>query len=169
MGIAFFYWDGTNPEKKQVDVIYGSLLRQLCLQTGFDRGEEVFRFCSDAMREEPKPTTGMLVSVLERIYSLFKDVYIILDGLDEFEYSGHLVDTLRCRRGCHVLVSSCYSKFMESVLWDASIIEMPVAQVTSDIARYLDWKMGHEKRFHRLRPDMTALIKQTLLEKSCGM
>ena len=168
VGVAFFYCDGTNPEKRKVEVMLGSLLQQFCRQLGFDRAEEEMRFCRDAM--EPKPTLEFFVTALERICRSFKDVYIILDALDEFEYIEHLLEVLRpCLRRCHVLVTSAYSQRMLWVLSrDASIIEVPLMDVTGAIGRYLDWKMSKEDRFRRIRPDMRKQIIETLVEKSHG-
>jgi len=166
-GVAFFYCDGTNPEKGKVDAILGSLLRQLCRQLGFD--PEEMRFFRDAMDVELKPTPGLLVAGLEK---LFKDVYIILDGLDEFEYIGYLVEVLRpCLGRCHVLVTSAYSQYMRRVLsrdaW-IQVIEVPIMHVTDAIGRYLDWKMSHEDRFRRIHTDMRNQIIEGLVEKSSG-
>ena len=167
-GVAFFYCDGTNPGKGKVEVILGSLLQQFCRQLGFDRAEEEMRFCRGVM--EPKPTLEFFVTALERICRSFKDVYIILDGLDEFGYIEHLVAVLRpCMGRCHVLVTSAYSQYMQGVLSrDASIMEVPIVHDTDAIGRYLDWKMTKEDRFRRIRPDMRKQIIETLVEKSHG-
>jgi len=82
--LAYFYFDFQNTKKQNVDILIRSLLRQLCageaqlpqgVQTMYDR------YKGAGLRPTVEELNLALLSLIDH---LGKEIYIIMDALDEF-------------------------------------------------------------------------------------
>jgi ankyrin repeat domain-containing protein 50 len=80
--ITFFYFDFSNPEKQCYDIFICSLIVQLSPQSNDTSKtlEKLYQHCGQGIQP---PSTDQLEKALEKIITVFQNVYILLDTLDE--------------------------------------------------------------------------------------
>lgn len=107
---------------------------------------------------------------LHVITEVFKDVYIVVDGLDQCRPRDDLISVLSriATSGLHVLVVSRMENDIGRAFAQKSKIQMDDNSVKMDIEKYIDAQLEGEK--WRLRcPPMKDTMKRRLLWKSAGM
>ncbi|KAJ9149081.1 Zinc finger, ZZ-type [Pleurostoma richardsiae] len=179
--LAYFYFDFQEIESQDEGVLLGSLLRQLCA------GEAAIpKPVQDLYtRNHPsgyQPSTEELESTLFAIIgSLEKEVYIILDALDELPEKHdstkrrevlRRIDRMVSRRfaNLHILTTSRDVMDIREKLASlcGQAISIQSSHVDADIAKYVRTCLK-EDRFVRLPDYIKALIEAKLAEQADGM
>src|SRR6266702_1199388 len=115
--LAYFYFDFQNTEKQNMDITIRSLLRQLCageMQLPQEVQIMYARYKGTGLRPTVEELNLALLSLIDR---LGKEIYIIMDALDEFPERSRdsnrqeLLDQIKCMvehpsQQLHILVTS---------------------------------------------------------------
>ena len=179
--LAYFYFDFQNTEKQNMDITIRSLLRQLCageihlpqeVQTMYDR------YKGTGLR----PTVEELnLALLSLIDYLGKEIYIIMDALDEFPEKSQdsnrqeLLDQIKHMvehpsQQLHILVTSRNEPDIRTTLSDLAGkgISIQSSKVDADIRLFVRTCLEKDP-FHRLPVSVKKSIEVRLGEGACGM
>jgi len=110
---------------------------------------------------------------LLRISSLFEDVFIIIDGLDECqgqnrEYVLEMFDSFSAPN-MHILASSRPESDIQETFTDKPHVEMEKEAVMADIKSYIASRLEGERKLKKISRPLKDEIEQKLLEKCAGM
>lgn len=181
--LAFFYCDGNVQEKQDPRVIFGSILKQLLCQTSltFESSEltpikEFFKQCKDKIFRT-RSSTEIFLSHIITISSLFAEVFIIIDGIDECDATEerlgrkdilYLLTTISVDK-IHIFVTSRRQNDIEEAFSGRDSLAMEVGAVMSDIASHIDSRLKDKKGLMNLDLPFKEDIKNSLLRKCDGM
>src|ERR1700722_3226280 len=105
---AYFYFDFNEPEKQRPENLIRSLITQL--SSGCSScPEALINFYSRHQEGTRQPTTDTLLVLLSNIFEAFKEIYVVIDALDECtDRAGllSLIETIIGWNNLHVLVTS---------------------------------------------------------------
>jgi ankyrin repeat domain-containing protein 50 len=165
IGVAYFYFT-FNDESKQDE---SAMLRALLLQLSVQRQDDNLDLTRLYNLYKPGiPPSLVLTDHLHRLVQKFRDVYIVLDALDESPRSGareQVLDTLETMRkwsfpGMHFLITSRdepdIRESLESLtLFPMQQVKMKNARIDKDIADFISgrlrsrrlqkWSLYHDK------------------------
>jgi len=175
IGIAFFYFDFNDDSKQDLLSMLRSLLLQLSNQLpgGHDELEKLRSRYSNGL-----PPIPLLLDYLQYIIKLYKDVYIIIDAIDESPKSTArelVLDTL-CEmrkwsiRGFHLLVTSRDEPDIREAL-EASPEEdilIKNSGVEKDIAEFISYRLGNDRKLRRWSASHDR-IQKALVERAQGV
>jgi hypothetical protein len=176
-GIAFFYCDGSYREKQNPRFILGSLFKQLLSQTSFDLESPSFSFLKefyDSNREKKFRTRSSLLqfnTFISEIYPFFSQVYLVIDGVDECQDREQFF-TLLGEIGTdntHILATSRYEQDIARCFKQWNLMHMEDTAVNRDIQIYIDTRFAAGEKLSKIRPELKAMIRTKLLERSQGM
>jgi Cdc6-like AAA superfamily ATPase len=176
LAVAYFYFKGDDKDKRTSSGMLRSLLRQL-----FDRGKRT----SDVLPEiygngNQQPSSEQLLSSLGNISREFRDVFIVLDALDECEELETVFDILEDMErwtdsNVHVVFTSRETKdikeFVDGLEINKSMIRLSAAVVKQDIRMYIRDRLRTDRNLKRWRnhPKVQEEIEDSLVDKSDGM
>jgi hypothetical protein len=175
--VLYYYFDFREAEKRTVDKMILSLIRQLCLQseqTHVDV-EKLFASCSKGLR---RPSTDTLVSSLSSMLRAtgFRDVYIILDALDECDETEELLEALTMLRKhqsdhTHILATSRNEKAIRDGLepLDPVAVSIESSLVDDDIDTYLTAHLHKDRWWLKWSEEVRREVKDELSTKAKGM
>jgi hypothetical protein len=175
--VAYFYCDGNYIEKQNPRFIIGSILRQL-LERSFSGGDTSFiegmtKFYEahkgDSFKQR-RSREYFLIYLLS-VSSLYSQVFVVIDGLDECQPREDLLELLMGLKSCNVnlFVTSRPEVDIDRAFVGCSYLEMESDAVNDDITAYIDFRLDEEARLNRIRPQLKDEIKSKLLEKAEGM
>lgn len=175
--LLYFYFNFTDVEKRSTEKAVRSLITQLYHKRANTRG----LLDSLYVKSEGQPTLISLQQTLQAMITLCRDVWIIMDGLDECDTRGqHAIDSVllwikmlrQSLSNAHILITSRPENDIKlSIETWASTKEMILLQstlVADDISAYICERVDKIKRW-QARPDVQNLIANTLNEKAHGM
>ncbi len=157
IGIAFFYFTFNDESKRDESAMLRALLLQLSTQRQDGHVDLIGLY--DSYKTGTIPSQ-LLVMYLRRLIERFRDVFIILDALDESPRDGprgHVLDTLEVMRkwglqGLHLFVTSrnerdSYESF------DPSINQVTIqnAGIDKDIAGFISGRLDTDRRLQKWR------------------
>ncbi|KAF2183480.1 purine and uridine phosphorylase [Zopfia rhizophila CBS 207.26] len=180
----YFYFDFNDTSKQTFESMIRSLIIQLSCKNE-DMWKEIhslFSSCEDGRRQ---PTRDSLCKVLLQMIDQVKEVWIVLDALDESKEEkaplrenllSWMKDLLNSeQRNVHLLVTSRpeqditsrVSKFADK----NDIVPIQSNLITADIQAYVHTRVGEDKGFKRwrARTDVQEEIEIRLMEKAGGM
>lgn len=176
LAMAYFYFKGDDKDKRTSSRMLRSLLKQL-----FDCGKRT----SDVLPEiygngHQQPSSGQLLSSLENISREFREVFMVLDALDECEELGTLFDALEeigrwTDSNIHLVFTSRETKdikeFVDGLDMNKSMIRLSAAVVKQDIRMYIRDRLHTDRNLKRWRshPKIQQEIEDSLVDKSDGM
>lgn len=174
MAVAYFYFKGDDNDKNSSSGMLRSLLKQL-----FERGKRtsnVFEQLIGNGDQHPE----QLLSTLKDLVSEFRDVYLVLDALDECQDLQELLDVLEefekwTEGHIHLIFTSRELKdikeFVEGMTMDKTLIRLSAEVVKQDIRMYIRDRLRTDRNLKRWRnhPKVQEEIEQSLIEKSGGM
>lgn len=106
--------------------------------------------------------------------TLFKDFYVIVDGLDECQEKSNkefilsMFDRLG-KTNLHVLVTSRLENDIKEAFTRHPQMAMDEEAVKHDIKIHIDIRLEYDIKLKKIQPDTKKEIKEHLLEKSEGM
>jgi hypothetical protein len=183
--LLYFYFDFTDAGKQTLDNLLRSLISQLyhkCKETQ-KLLDSLFSSCDNGRRQ---PTCESLSKVFLQMIEEVKEVYMVLDALDECRtrkgpLSKGLLAWIRSfldleQRNVHLLVTSRPEHDIESVLRklaqsDEDIVPIQSDLIEDDIRSYVHTRVRASDGLKRWksRPDVLNEIQSVLIEKAQGM
>ncbi|KAI9687702.1 MAG: hypothetical protein M1822_001781 [Bathelium mastoideum] len=158
---AYFYFDFTDPQKQQSELMIKSLVTQLshqCIKipTALDT---LFSSCG---RGQSQPSAEALLNVLQQMCGAFPATYIVLDALDECDDRDELMTTIKTLfewrlDGLHLLVTSRQERDIEvplkCLVHESSIIPLQNDIVDEDIQRYVRHRLTVDTKLEKWQKD----------------
>jgi hypothetical protein len=182
--LLYFYFDFNDSGKQTLDNVVRSFISQLYrkrkeTQTQLD---VLFSSCENGRRQ---PSCESLCKVLLQMIDQVKEVWIVLDALDECRTrKGLPVEGLLSwirvlldldQRNVHLLVTSRPEQDIKSVLSEIAhkddVVPIQSDLVSDDIRRYIraEVREGNGLKRWRSHPDILGEIETQLMEKADGM
>lgn len=175
-GLAYFYFDFNDEEKRQPSLLIRSIMFQLCLRhkASWIELQKLYDSCSNTtmpLRDE------VITGLIDRTIDQLPRTYIILDALDECRDREDLLDFVTTisaghRSTLHLLVTSRECDITKRMLdFGALRIDMREEVVDEDIFAYIN---HHLEKDERLRmwdqvPSAYDNIRDGLMAKAKGM
>jgi hypothetical protein len=174
-GLAYFYCDGTSNLSAKIETrfILGSILRQL-LESSDTKNlsiEPLQRFQKESRSYTNSRLVKLLVDAIFQFSKSFREVYIIVDGIDECVSCTDLYNSLLTLADANikVLVISRPERNIEEAFSRHERLEFTENFSHADISTHIDWSFEQDKRLKMIKPELQNEIKLQLLKKSDGM
>lgn len=173
--VAIFYCDFRRKETQDLVNMIGSLVSQLCFQSGIFpiELEEAFQQVHNTVGHQ-KPTLQLLRQILENFVQR-SHVVILIDALDECLQRQEAVDFIsglqRTKSSPSILITSRDDVEMQAGLYMFTHmrIEGHLAEVNQDVESYIKHRLSSERRLQWLNDSVKDDIASLLIEKSAGM
>jgi hypothetical protein len=177
--LAYFYFDFQDTKKQDVVILLRSLIRQLCA------GETKLPEEAHKLHDRYKPT-GHTPTVEELTSTLFavirylkKEIYIIMDALDEYPEENSKRQELLVQiermveqrpENLHILATSRNETDIRATLGDLAGGGIPIqsSKVDADIKMYIKTCLGKDP-FKKWRSNVKESIETKLAEGAHGM
>ncbi|KAK8227641.1 hypothetical protein HDK90DRAFT_514141 [Phyllosticta capitalensis] len=173
---AYIYCDYNRIASQTPLALLSSLLEQFLRRTTRSGlPEEVNSLYKEHARAGTRPTVDQLAEMFRRLASSHKNIFIVVDALDEFASSDEaaleFVDTVR-RLGSNIrlLITSRHSTNFDSFFEDATRIN--IAAQGQDIQLYLETNIPKQSRLARhirADPKLQEEIVQNISQNAQGM
>ncbi|KAL0635425.1 hypothetical protein Q9L58_005633 [Maublancomyces gigas] len=172
VGIAYFYFDFKEPAKQNARNMVLSLLGQLCRHhsTIPDYMHELYQKQLD---HDPPSITDLTLALFD-IVKTFKQIFLVIDALDECTERPALLGTLctiiQHERGKHikVLVASREEQNIRAAFSSLPLLSIRT-QMSSDIRLYVTESIDTDTRLRSLPEEIKLEIKGTISEGAKGM
>lgn len=175
IAVAYFYFKGDDNNKNASSSMLRALLKQL-----FDRGKRTSSVFEQLIGDgDQQASPEQLLSTLRDLVSEFRNVYIVLDALDECQDLQDLLDILedfeKWTVQIHLIFTSRELKDIkecfESMTMEKNSIRLSAEVVKQDIQMYIRDRLRTDRNLRRWRnhPKVQEEIEQSLIEKSGGM
>jgi hypothetical protein len=182
--LLYFYFDFNDSNKQTLESMLSSLISQLCykrIETSQQLGS-LFSSCGDGHRQ---PTSESLCKTLLDMIEQVKEVWLVLDALDECstrkgKSTEGLLSWIREvlqseQRNVHLLITSRPEQDIESGIMEFAhnddIVPIQSSLISDDIRAYIRTRVREDnglKRW-RLQPEVQNKIETRLMEKADGM
>jgi len=182
--LLYFYFDFNDTSKQTLESMIRSLINQLYYRC-IDASKELDSFFSSCEDGRRQPTCESLCNVLSHMIERAKEVWIVLDALDECRTRkgpptkgllSWMRDFVKSQlRNAHLLVTSRPEQDIESEVteWAHDDDMMPVQSdlIANDIRAYIHTRVREDNGLKRWRnqPDVQIEIESRLMEKVDGM
>jgi ankyrin repeat domain-containing protein 50 len=179
IGIAFFFFVFDDDSKQDTSAMLRALILQLSSQLSDNHGllSRLHNNYRNAI-----PPDQVLLDCLHQFVRTFKDVYIILDALDESPQDTHRGDMLQAladlrtwsEPGLHLLVTSRDELDIRDMLYNEfddlqnEAISMKNDFVNEDIASFIAGSLRNDRRLRRWA-DYHDQIEKALVERAEGV
>lgn len=171
--LAFFYCDFRKPESLDPLNILGSLVAQLCSQTGYTCVELDLAF-EHSRHSNKRPSVTLLRDVLCSL-SVSRKVVLLIDAVDECVQRQELLSSMTYLQSMGENISVFLTSRNELDIQDALLsfkvvqLESWKSQVDSDIKAYINHRLLNDQRLGRLKRSVREEIRERLHERSSGM
>ncbi|KAI4171718.1 MAG: hypothetical protein LQ346_008715, partial [Caloplaca aetnensis] len=176
--LAYFYFAFDNVALQTVDGMIRSLAAQLCSQCISIPHwvESLYSRCSEA---KSQPTHDSLRNMLCQLFGCFKQVFIVLDALDECTERHNLILALENIAGwqkseLHLLTTSRkeleIEECMNALTKEADRVGIQGIPIAGDISSFVLGMLRTDRRLKRWhKPELEKEIALTLTSKAHGM
>lgn len=182
--VLYFYFDFTDIEKQTLDSMFRGLISQLYhnhVETS-KQLDFLFSSCKDGHRQ---PTSGELCEVLSHMIEQVKEVWLVLDALDEchtrrgpsteglLSWIKEVLDPEK--RNVHLLITSRPEQDIEfgirKLAHDNDIVSIQSSLITDDIRAYVRARVREGYGLERWRSQLEVQneIETELMKKADGM
>src|ERR1700728_4343530 len=174
---AYFFFDGKDGQKGSQTV--GSLIRSLITQFSTPYGgvpavlTKLYHSCHSGRAQ---PSVESLQATLLLIFEAFDDAYIVLDALDECAERKAVLKWIKQmtswrKSKLHLLATSRPEEDIAKHLrlLDPDHVNIKQDLVSRDIERYINSILYDEDSFEQWSDEISANIKDTVLESADGM
>ncbi|KAK7977079.1 ankyrin repeat-containing domain protein [Apiospora saccharicola] len=189
--VAFFYLDFRDPSKQTRNNLLRSLIAQI--SQGRPDFPEPLRLLFKFPNTNQIPSTEELQQVLLASIQGFRNVYIVLDALNECPQIGderdllmqciqeirgwgiphlHLMATSRREHDIALYLSTHRIHKPESSIIDYSVeisLESCSSEMRDDIKTYINAQLSNKPKFGHWKPDLQRRVRLALIEKAQGM
>jgi hypothetical protein len=174
--LLFYYFDFGDPAKQ----ITANLMRSLLTQAAVldERAyQSVLQFYLSCDRGRREPSTSDVRLVLMEIAAVFKELFIVIDALDECPRDGGreelLQDVIEISKigNVHLLVSSREESDIHSSFSKPGFLDISVAGsgIDSDIREYVKTRFAEDTKLSRFPADLKSEAETQLQGKANGM
>ena len=175
--VLYFYFDFNDAEKQQSEKMIRSLICQLSMYCADSVLHNLYSSCSNGRRQ---PSGEVLLNTLHQMMTSLRDIYVILDALDECAERSQLLTDLEevlswKDANLHMLNTSRRELDIEEALTPMSDrrnrIAIQGARVDADIGTYIHKRLQIDRKFKRWQkhPNVQTEIEDTLTRKADGM
>lgn len=182
--LLYFYFDFSNTHKQTLDSMFRSLISQLYYKyvEASQLLDSLFSSCENGRRQ---PTSEELCKVLFQMIKQVKEVWIVLDALDECHTrrgpsTEGILSWIRealnsDQRNVHLLVTSRPVQDIKSGIiefaYNNSIVPIQSSLISDDICSYVRTRVREDNGLKRWRsqPEVQDEIETRLMEKADGM
>ena len=169
---AYFYFDFNEPEKQRPENLIRSLITQL--SSGCSScPEALINFYSRHQEGTRQPTTDTLLVLLSNIFEAFKEIYVVIDALDECtDRAGllSLIETIIGWNNLHVLVTSRREqdiiRCLEPIV--TAKVDLQKDVVDSDIFIHIQDRLQNDEKL-KWPSNIQKQITDTLMKGAHGM
>ncbi|KAJ9612465.1 hypothetical protein H2200_004062 [Cladophialophora chaetospira] len=174
--VAYFYCDFRRNEAQEIVNIMGSLVAQVCSQTGAfpNELEQAYDQSNSSPGQQRRPSLSLLNSVLETIAERH-DLVLLVDGLDECQQTQEACAFLSklvasCRK-IKILVTSRDNAETKAELHSNPRVRLEghMEEVTEDVNSYIRRRLSTNTQLQWLTESVKEDIASKLIEKSGGM
>lgn len=171
IGVAYIYCDHERKNQQRTKDLLASLLKQLSRHR--PRLPESVRLLYTGRSGEP-PSALELWRALSSVASLFKRVFIVIDGMDEFEGGNYSRTTflerlasLQDEQSTNLLVTARnVSEFSGVFDSNASTAALPISASQEDVSSYLDSRLNRFPEFVRQNNTLWTKIKVAIVRSA---
>jgi len=178
--LAYFYFDFQRPDEHDTECLLGSVLRQTCANEAAIPKPAEAMYDKHKMAGHKPSSQELETTFMDVVKSLNKDVYVIIDALDEApESNGKRSRVLKLLgrlagssfSNLHILVTSRNELDIRSKIGPLSHdgISIGDSVVDADIRKYVSSSIAEDDRMGKLAPDIKDLILSKLAEGAKGM
>lgn len=182
--LVYWYFQYDKKDTKDLTPVFRSFLRQLLLANrqhdGFPKG--VVKWLADVVRQQPAPDARKLFAKVKDIMkNLNRDIYIVLDGLDEFASDSsdnvrklvlELLSSLikEANNSLHILIVSKHDDDIKQCLLGDDELTGIVEQMnveyelSSELQTFIDKTMEKDKYFSGLPYGVKTDVSNRLQE-----
>jgi hypothetical protein len=178
--LLYFYFDFNDSDKQKTDNLVRALISQLYSKCKDAQGplNSVFSSCENGRRQ---PTCESLCEVLLQMIDQVKEIWIVLDALDECSTRKGLLSWIKSllhleQRNIHLLVTSRPEHDIKLVLSELArnkgdIVPIQSELISEDIRSYVHTEVREGERLKRWRskPNILVDIETQLINKANGM
>lgn len=179
--LAYFYFAFDDQAFQGVEGMISSLAAQLCSQsTSIPHCvESLYSKCSEGRSQPTPPTHDSLRDMLCQLFSCFKQIFVVLDALDECTERHNLILALEDMAGwqkseLHLLMTSRkeleLEECMNGLTKEADRVGIQGMPVAVDISSYVLGRLRTDRRLKRWhKPELEKEIVMALTSKAHGM
>lgn len=175
--LAYYYFDFNDTEKQQTSNLISSLISQLCNGLA-----EVPREIGDMYNRSnfgrQKPTQQHLQGVLVEMTALFRNVYIIIDAVDECKDDQldrliHFIDVIRAySSNVHLLLTSRPEHRIQLQL--LPILTLPAISLVSnalesDIQLLIRSRLEMDRKLRKWSNEIKKEVEESITKSAGGM
>ncbi|PVH91677.1 ankyrin [Periconia macrospinosa] len=173
IGACYFYFRYDSTREQTLEVVTGSLLRQL-LEWKMDIPEEIGNWVEEHKKEQRTPNWRELMQCLHLAAKEFGEVFVVLDALDEY-YAGEasrffeLFDGLRgWQEKASVRLFATTRINTEIISHFEPCLRNEIRAHDDDIRIYINSRM-HELRKIKNNAELKAMVVKKIVEVTGGM
>lgn len=173
--VAYYYFNFQTKEEQQFVNLLRSIVLQLACQcpalpTSVGNLEWEFK------RSSPTFSVEYLTSIFRELFSSFRDVYVVVDALDECEQTDEALrwiqDVVQNKDGkLHLAVSSRQDQRFRNALepYAMSTINLNESTFVMDIQLYIRARLSADPRMQKWPPNVRDDVERSLLANAGGL
>lgn len=174
--VAYFYCDFRQKEGQDIVNIMGSLVAQICTQSGFfpQDLEEAFSQSTAAPGQKQRPSLPILTAAIETV-ARRHDILLLLDAVDECQQRQAACDFLTKTHSLvgniRILITSRDDGEIQAGLPNFARVrlEKHMGEVRQDVSSYITRRLSNDRELQWLTRSLKEDIAKSLKEKSEGM
>lgn len=173
IGVAYLYCNFRQQDKQNAKDLLASLLKQLARALS-SLPDSVKFLHNEHKINQTRPTFQELLRTLHSVAAIYSRVFIVVDGLDEYQASGGCLSaflseifSLQARVGVSFFATSRPIPNIEEKFKGCLVREILASE--EDIRRYVDGHMSQLPNFVLMRPDLQEEIKTEITRAVEGM
>ncbi len=178
--VLYFFFDFNDVEKRRHENMVRSMASQLLMHQGSSDSRELQSLYSSCLFGERQPTCDALLVTLRQMMSAFKEIFIIVDALDECTERPELLAVIEeifewNETNMHILTSSrrerAIEASMELMTAEEERINLLSTLVNPDIRTYIRHRLQSDQKLKRWRkdPSIQLEVESVLMSKADGM
>jgi hypothetical protein len=177
-GLAFFYCNRTDPERRDPLSVVQSYVRQLSTPANkTDKFQKSLReTCLKPIKEGSRLDFGICKAIILESVNLYRRTTIILDGLDECDETsrGKVLDLLytvqtEAANPVKLFIASRPDQDIRARFQSQPNIEIHATDKQADIERFIADRISDLGRSHPILLEMGEMVSEELIRRSDGM
>ncbi|KAK2769608.1 hypothetical protein FQN53_005988 [Emmonsiellopsis sp. PD_33] len=177
-GIAFFYCNRNDPERREPLAVLRSFVRQLSTTANGQHSmqQRIRQYYNKSREEGSTPTINDCKELLLELINTYPKTTIILDALDECEEQKRsvLVEVVNyfvasASRPVKIFISSRPYIDIRDMFWNHANIGIQATDNHDDISKFVESEIVRHRRWNKMPTELQKDIVDTLQDRSQGM
>ncbi|KAK2795666.1 hypothetical protein FQN52_003515 [Onygenales sp. PD_12] len=177
-GIAFFYCNRNDPERREPLAVLRSFVRQLSTTANGQRSmqQRIRQYYNKSREGGSMPTVNDCKELLLELINTYPKTTIILDALDECEEQKRsaLVEVVNyfvasASRPVKIFISSRPYIDIRDMFWNHTNIGIQAIDNHDDISKFVNNEIVRHRRWNKMSTELQKDIVDTLQDRSQGM